>query len=78
MNVHQRCAQFVPDLCGKDFTEKRGRIKLEVEVAAKEASMPENTRKEDGTADQTNLESSKAANHMCRISGEITIKVLEH
>ncbi|XP_075252985.1 uncharacterized protein LOC142344850 isoform X2 [Convolutriloba macropyga] len=36
INVHRKCAEFVPNLCGKDCTEKRGRIKLEVRVFEKE------------------------------------------
>ena len=36
--MHRKCAEFVPNLCGKDCTEKRGRIKLEVRVFEKEQS----------------------------------------
>ncbi|XP_077966024.1 protein kinase C beta type-like isoform X3 [Styela clava] len=32
MNVHKRCINFVPALCGRDHTEKRGRIQLKAEI----------------------------------------------
>lgn len=30
MNVHKKCQKFVPDLCGLDHTERRGRISISV------------------------------------------------
>lgn len=32
MNVHARCEENVPDLCGCDHTERRGRIHLSLQA----------------------------------------------
>ena len=31
MNAHEKCRKLVPDLCGLDHTERRGRIHLSIQ-----------------------------------------------
>ena len=32
MNVHKKCQESVPNLCGCDHTERRGRIHISISV----------------------------------------------
>ena len=32
MNIHKKCKSSIPDMCGSDHTEKRGRIQLKISV----------------------------------------------
>ena len=33
MNVHKKCTESVPNLCGCDHTERRGRINLNIQTS---------------------------------------------
>lgn len=41
MNVHKRCKQLVPNLCGCEYTERRGRIKIKIWSEKEEKSVTE-------------------------------------
>lgn len=32
MNFHKKCSQVIPNLCGVDHTERRGRIRLSIKI----------------------------------------------
>ncbi len=32
MNFHKKCAKVIPNLCGIDHTERRGRIRLNIKI----------------------------------------------
>jgi len=56
MNVHARCKENVPSLCGCDHTERRGRIYLEINV------------KENLLTVQSKWASSQGNTHLSRLS----------
>ena len=39
LNFHQRCLANVPPLCGRDLTEKRGRIHVSVQIEDKKLTV---------------------------------------
>lgn len=44
MNVHKRCKESVPNLCGCDHTERRGRMELKISCASSKLTIEGNQK----------------------------------